>query len=90
MKDNDIHWLQQFISKNAWGILAILVTVGFLYASTIGRVTALENEITSMRDIVAGINDNQTQILLIQQKQLDVDDDIEEIKIDIREIKDRL
>lgn len=89
MADNT-HWLDDFVRKYAWGILGLLVFITIFYANTLTRVEALEESVDKMESVLVGISENQTQILLIQQDQLNIKDDITDIKLDIATIKNSL
>lgn len=73
-------WLNAFVEKNIWAILSILV-MGGVFAT---KVQALENKYDDLSQQMSGIIENQKAIIELQTKQLGVEDDITEMKSDIK------
>lgn len=87
--------MQEFVEKNLWQILLLLVGLAILYATIASQVRANDERIDGVerkqiefQAALIGITNNQTQILLLQQNDATLKDDIIEIKQDIREIKE--
>lgn len=82
MKNN---WLTSFAEKNLWGLLGLLV-MGGVFAT---RVQALETKFDSMQNQMQGIIENQKAIIQLQTQQLNIEDDVSEMKSDIKTLLGR-
>ena len=73
-------WLNSFIERNAWAILVSLVGMTMLYTTLSGKVQALESHVSSLQSLVE-------KVIVLEQRENNIEADIFEIKEDIKEIK---
>ena len=82
-------WLNDFIEKNAWSIIIALVGVAVAYTILSTQVKAQDHKIESIEEAQFVIIENQKSIIQLQTNQTNITHDIQEIKIDVKEILKR-
>lgn len=83
-------WLNNFIEKNAWGILVALVGVVIAYTLQNAKVQAQEEKIRSIEQAQIVIVENQRNILELQVNQKFLVEDVTEIKGDVKIILEKV
>lgn len=84
MKENRNDWLNNFIERNAWGILLALVGVTIAYTVLRTQVLANENKIRNIEQAQIVIIENQKSIIELQVNQANLATDVNEIKADVK------
>jgi len=84
---NKKDWLNNFIEKNAWGLLVALIGVAVAYAILNSEVKAQDKRINTIEAAQIMIVENQKDIIELQTNQTNDSKAIGEIKTDIGEIK---
>lgn len=82
-------WLNNFIERNAWGILVALIGVTVAYTSLKFEVKAHDGRIHTIEEAQIVNIQNQKDIIELQTIQKTVTDDIGEIKGDVKELLKR-
>lgn len=82
-------WLNNFVEKNAWGILAALIGISVAYATLTSRVSANEQKIENISQAQFAIIENQKSIIELQANQVNLKDDVNEIKKDVKTLLER-
>lgn len=77
------NWINNFIEKNAWAILSLLVFGGVF----VTRVSALEQKMESLEDIQKSIIENQKAVIEMKTRQDNFEKNFLELKEDIKDIK---
>lgn len=80
-------WLNNFVEKNMWGIIMMIVAGSIFYATIRSEVRAMETKLQSVEDAIVGIVENQKDIIRIQEHEEVIQQDIKEIKEELKEIK---
>jgi len=83
-------WLNHFVEKNAWGILAFLFLIIVSYTTISNQIQAQDIRISKIEQALLIQSENQREIIVLQQKQQVNEEYIKEIKEDLREIKKAL
>lgn len=83
-------WLNNFIEKNAWGILVALIGVVIAYTLQNAKVQAQEEKIKSIEEAQIVIVENQRNILELQVNQKFLVEDVTEIKGDVKIILEKV
>ena len=89
MTDNKKDWLNNFIEKNAWGILLALIGVVIGYTILNTKVDAHDIRINNIEEAQIVITENQREIIRINAIQENVVDDVREIKEDVKTLLTR-
>ena len=83
MKDKT-DWLNNFIEKNAWGLLIALIGLTMAYTILKTKVQAQEERITNIEQAHIVIVENQQSIIELQVNQVHLVDSVNEIKADVK------
>lgn len=83
-------WLNNFIEKNAWSILIVIVGMSIFYANVSATLKAQAKDIDDLESAIVNIVQNQKDIIVLQQQQQTVDRDIVEIKDSLKDIKNAM
>lgn len=84
------HWFQSFIENNLWQILLLGGGLIILYATIAGQVRANDDRLDKLETVLVSVTANQTQILLIQQRQDTNDSALKDIKSEMNKRFDTL
>lgn len=85
MPKND--WLNTFIEKNAWSIIAFIVIFVISYTTLSNKIEAQASRMDRIETTQQLLTENQRDIIILQQRQSQTEEVIREIKQDIKEIK---
>ena len=77
-------WLNNFIEKNAWGLLVALIGMTVAYTVLKTQVQAQEDKIRTIEEAQIVIVENQKNILELQVNQKFLVEDVTEIKGDVK------
>ena len=77
------NWLDNFVEKNAWGIIIALVGLISLYTMQGAKIQAAEDKIRTIEQAQFAIIENQKSIIELQTNQTNIAQDIAEIKKDV-------
>lgn len=80
-------WLNLFVEKNIWSILAVIIGLAIFYNSTNFRIKAQDRRITILETAISDIVENQKKIIILTEHQKATDENIRIIKQDIKDIK---
>lgn len=80
-------WLNNFVEKNAWSILAFILIFVVSYTTIQTKIEAHDTRLTKLEEAFLIQAQNQRDIIVLQQQQKTNDENIKEIKTDIKEIK---
>lgn len=82
-------WLNGFVEKNAWGMLLALTMVTIAYTVLKTKVEANEAKIKTIEQAQIVMVETQKAIIELQVKQANVEDDVTEIKQDVKKLLNR-
>jgi len=87
-------WTTKFFEKNAWAVIMLVASLlyffGGFFSNNNAEISALAKDIDRIEQAIVIISENQDKIIVLQQQQTKTDDNIQEIKQDIRDIKQAL
>jgi len=93
-KQDTKDWTTKFFEKNAWAIVMLVASLlyffGGFFSNNNAEISALAKDIDRIEQAIMIISENQDKIIILQQQQSKTDDNIQEIKQDIRDIKQAL
>jgi hypothetical protein len=79
--------LQEFFTKNIWGIIVFAVTATIFYASTSLRLDRVEVQAMEAKQEAASLRSLIDRIIVLEEREKGIVEDLKEIKDDIKEIK---
>lgn len=83
-------WLNNFVEKNAWSMLIVIIGMACFYATVNATLEAQAKDIDDLESAIVNIVQNQKDIIVLQQQQQTVDRDIVEIKDSLKDIKNAM
>lgn len=83
-------WLNSFVEKNAWSILALLVFMAVFYTSITSAVEAQDTRIERLENAIVDLVENQKAVIILQTQHENTEEDLAEIKSDLKDIKKNL
>ena len=84
---NERNGLHRWLTDNAWGIIVATVGIILVFAAIQAKVTANAQEIEEMRIKVNNLQSLVERIIVLEEHDKTITDDINEIKLDIKDIK---
>ena len=85
MPKND--WLNVFVEKNAWGILAFFIIFAISYTTLSEKISAQSERIDRLESTQQIMAENQRAIIILQEREKQTTQAIHEIQSDIKDIK---
>lgn len=82
-------WLNEFVEKNLWAIIIVVAGLIANWTLTGSQVKANSNKIKSMEEAQIVIVENQKDIIELQVNQVNMAQDIGEIKLDVKTLLGR-
>jgi hypothetical protein len=83
-------WLNAFVEKNAWGIIAFIVLFVISYTTLSEKIKAQTERIDRMESTQQIMAENQRDIIILQEREKATTEMIQIIKEDIKDIKKAL
>lgn len=81
---NEKDWLNNFIEQNSWGLLIAIIGVVISFTVLGARVSSAEARVLVVEEKQDIILENQKAIIQLQTKQVNIQEDVNEIKIDVK------
>ena len=81
---NKKDWLNNFVEKNLWSLLVVLVGLAVIYKGIIKDVQANRDSIDTIEEAQIEIVSNQQSIIELQVNQVNIAQDISDIKLDVK------
>ena len=79
--------LQQFIRDNAWNFIITFALILFGWANLNSRVMAVEGDHTELATRLDKIDDAIQRIIVLEEHDKNLQEDISEIKADVKDLK---
>ena len=93
-KQDTKDWTTKFFEKNAWAIVMLVASLlyffGGFFSNNNAEISALAKDVDRIEQAIILISENQDKIIILQQQQIKTNENIQEIKQDIRDIKQAL
>lgn len=82
-------WLNNFFEKNAWGILVAMIGLVTVFTLQRSQVSANTDKIKELKDAVIQMTIIQGDIIKLQANQANMEEDVAEIKGDVKTLLQR-
>ena len=82
-------WLNNFFEKNAWGILVAVIGLVTVFTILRTQVFANSKDIKDLEEAIMIMTTNQQDIIELQTNQGNIQEDVKEIKEDVKTLLQR-
>jgi hypothetical protein len=82
--------IQDFVAKNIWGIIVFVITASAFWATTNLRLNGIEAKAQEAQHEAASLRSLVERIIILEERNRNFNDILQEIKADVKEVKNRL